>query len=75
MQILTECILQWYTKAKTSTGKGLLGTVRAFTGADEEQGQKTLHQRWQIWVEEINQTLRNALLDNGNKTREEVATL
>ena len=41
----------------------------AFAGADEEQGQKTLHQHWQIWVEEINQTLRNALFDNVNKTK------
>ncbi len=42
MQILTERVLKWDTKTKTSTGKGILGTVRAFAGADEEQGQKTL---------------------------------
>ncbi len=49
-------------------GKGTLGTVWAFAGADEEQGQKTLHQHWQIWVEETDQTLRNALFDNDHKT-------
>jgi hypothetical protein len=43
MQILTEHKLIWDTKTKTSTGKGILGTVRAFAGTDEEQGQKTLH--------------------------------
>jgi hypothetical protein len=43
--------------------------VWAFADTDEEQGRKTLHQHWQIWVEEINQTLRNALFDNDNKTR------
>ncbi len=48
MQILTEHMLKWDTKTKTSTGKGILGTVRAFAGADEEQGQKTLHQPWQF---------------------------
>ncbi len=69
MQILTERMLKWDTKTKTWTGKGILGTVRAFAGADEEQGQKTLHQHWQIWVEEINQTIRNALFDYGNKSR------
>jgi hypothetical protein len=69
MQILTEHMLKWDTKTKTSTGKGILGTMQAFAGADEEQGQKTLHQHWQIWVEEINQTLQNALVDNDNKTR------
>jgi hypothetical protein len=50
VQILTEHLLKWDAKTKTSTGKGILGTVRAFAGADEEQGQKTLHQHWQIWV-------------------------
>jgi hypothetical protein len=69
MQILTERMLKWDTKTKTSSGKGILGTVQAFAGTDEEQGQNTLHQHWQIWVEEINQTLRNALFDNYNKTR------
>jgi hypothetical protein len=64
MQILTEHILKWDTKTKTSTGKGILVTVRAFAGADEEQGRKTLHRHWQIRVEKINQTLRNALFDN-----------
>jgi hypothetical protein len=43
MQILTEHMLKWDTKTKSSTGKGILGTVRAFAGTDEEQGQKTLH--------------------------------
>ncbi len=43
MQILTEHMLKWDTKTKTSTGKGILGTVRAFAGDDEEQGRKTLH--------------------------------
>jgi hypothetical protein len=43
MQILTEHMLKWDTKTKTSTGKGILGAVQAFASADEEQGQKTLH--------------------------------
>ncbi len=46
-------MLKWDIKSKSSTGKGILGTVRAFAGADEEQGSKTLHQHWQIWVEDI----------------------
>ena len=48
-------------KTKSSTGKGILGTVLAFAGANEEQGRKTLHQHWQIWVKELSQTLRNSL--------------
>ncbi len=43
MQILTEHMLKWDAKTKSSTRKGILGTVRAFAGTDEEQGKKTLH--------------------------------
>jgi hypothetical protein len=63
MQILTKCMLRWDTKTQSSRGKGILGTVVAFFGADEEQGRKTLHQHWQIWVQELNQTLRDCLFD------------
>ncbi len=37
--------------------------VVAFFGADEKQGRKTLHRHWQIWVQELNQTLRDYLFD------------
>jgi hypothetical protein len=59
MQILMECMLRWDIKKQTSKGKGILSTVVAFSAADEEQDRKTLHQHWQIWVTEINQTLQN----------------
>jgi hypothetical protein len=36
-----------------------LGKIGAFAAADEEQGRKTLHRHWQIWVEEIDQTVRD----------------
>ncbi len=42
MQIFTKCMLRWDTKT-SSRKKGILGTVLAFFGADEEQGRKTLH--------------------------------
>ncbi len=40
MQILTKCMLRWDIKTQSSKGKGILGTVLAFSGADEEQGIK-----------------------------------
>jgi hypothetical protein len=40
MQILTKCLLKWDIKTQTSKRKGILGTVIASSGADEEQGQK-----------------------------------
>ena len=57
MQILMECMLQCVVKKKTMKGKGILGTVVAFSAADEEQGGKTLHHHRQIWVTEINRTV------------------
>ncbi len=43
MQIIMECMLRWDIKKQTSKGKGKLGTVVAFSAADEEQGRKTLY--------------------------------
>jgi hypothetical protein len=43
--------------------------VLAFAGADEEQGRKTLHQHWQIWVKEMSQTLRNSLFHKNVKIK------
>ena len=71
MQILTECLLKWDTKTQTSKGKGILGKIRAFAVTDEEQGRKTLHRHWQIWVEEIYQTVRDCLFHKDNTTRVE----
>ncbi len=64
-------MLKWETKRQISKGKGVLGTVIAFAGADEEQGRKTLHQHWQIWVEEIDQTIRDCLFHKDDTTRVE----
>jgi hypothetical protein len=61
MQILMECMLRWDLKKKTTKEKGILGTVVAFSAADEEQGRKTLHPHWQIRVPEINHTVKNCL--------------
>jgi hypothetical protein len=71
MDIFTSYLLKWDVKTKTSTGQGILGTVRAFFAKDKEQGRKTLHRHWQIWIEEINETLRNTLFDNYPSTRKE----
>ena len=71
MDIFTTILLKWDCKTKTSTGVGILGTVRAFFAADEEQGRKTLHRHWQIWIEEMNQSLRNALFDNDPNTKKQ----
>jgi hypothetical protein len=71
MQILTKCMLRWDTKIQSSKGKGILGRVLAFSGADEEQGRKTLHRHWQIWVQELNQTLQYCLFDTDATKRKD----
>ena len=68
MDIFTTILLKWDCKTKTSTGRGILGTVNAFFAADEEQGWKTLHRNSPVWIEEMDQTLRNALFDNDPNT-------
>jgi hypothetical protein len=71
MQILTKCMLRWDTKTQSSKGKGILGMVLAFSGADEEQGRKTPHQHWQIWVQELNHTLQDCLFDTDATKRKD----
>jgi hypothetical protein len=69
MQIITDCMPRWDSKKQTSKGKGILGRVLAFLAADEEQGRKILHCHWQIWVEEIDQTLINCLFNEDISVR------
>ena len=71
MDIFTLLLLKWDCTTKTSTGRGIFGTVCTFFAADEEQGRKTLHRHWQIWTKEMNPTLRNALFDKDPNKREE----
>jgi hypothetical protein len=47
----------------------------AFSAADEEQGRKTLHRHWQIWVKEIDQTLQNCLFHEDMTVRNSARTI
>jgi hypothetical protein len=71
MQIFTKYMLRWDTNTQSYKGKGILDMVLAFSGADEEQGRKTLHRHWQIWVQELNQTLRDCLFDTDATKRKD----
>ncbi len=64
-------MLRWDTKTQSPKGKGILGTVLAFSGANEEQGRKTLHLHWQIWVQELHQTLQDCLFDTDATKRKD----
>lgn len=69
IQILIEDLLQWDPVGQKAKGKGVLGTVRAFAPADEEQGRKTLHSHWQIWTEELDSELRDNLFSKNPHKR------
>ena len=62
-KIIIETLLQWDDKKEEAKGVGIVGTTKAFVPADEEQGRGTLHSHWQIWVEELNQKVRDILFD------------
>lgn len=67
MQIVTECLIGW--DPKTNTGRrGVFGIPLAYARTDEEQGRKTLHSHWQIWIEDFNRC-RDALYANDEMIR------
>ena len=67
MQIVTECLIGWDPK-KHAGQPGVFGTPIAYSRTDEEQGRKTLHSHWQIWVRDFNKT-RNALFHSDDSKR------
>ena len=46
----------------------------AFAPAHEEQGRKTLHSRWEIWVKELSSDIRESLW-NENETIQKLGNL
>jgi len=67
MQIVTECIIGW--DPKTQSGRqGVFGVPIAYSRTDEEQGRKTIHSHWQIWVKDFNKC-RDALFHSDKEKR------
>jgi len=67
MQIVTECLIGW--DPHTQSGReGVFGVPIAYSRTDEEQGRKTLHSHWQIWVKNFNRT-RDALFHTDDRKR------
>eukprot|EP00986_Skeletonema_menzelii_P013820 scaffold8448_cov188-Skeletonema_menzelii.AAC.1 len=67
MHIVTECLIGW--DHKNQTGRiGVFGEPLAYSRTDEEQGRKTLHSHWQIWIKDFNKC-RSALFDSDNSIK------
>ena len=60
----------WDAK-KQKGSKGIFGTLDAYAVAHEEQGRKTLHGHWLIWVEDFKR-LRQ-LLFHADKQKQKAA--
>src|SRR6056300_2106884 len=67
MQIVTECLIGWDPHTQSGR-KGVFGVPIAYSRTDEEQGRKTLHSHWQIWVKNFNKT-RDALFHTDDRKR------
>ena len=67
MQIVTECLIGW--DPKTQSGRqGVFGVPIAYSRTDEEQGRKTLHSHWQVWIKNFNKC-RDALFHSDKEKR------
>ena len=51
ISLVIKHILGWDESKQTSTGKGLFGKILAWCLATEEQGRKTLHGHFLLWLE------------------------
>jgi len=59
-------VLRWDVKTQKNTGQGLFGTTQAFTQATEEQGRKTLHAHFLVWIEGWMALLDRVMLKRGS---------
>jgi len=67
MDIVTKCLIGW--DPNTQSGRpGVLGIPLALSNTCEEQGRKTLHCHWQIWIKDFNKC-RDALFDQDDTKR------
>lgn len=71
IDIFIRDILQWDHQKQRAKRAGVMGTVKAFGPADEEQGRGSLHSHWQTWIKELNQDLRDALFESNKKKERE----
>ena len=72
MQIVIECLLGWNSEEQRGGhigGEGIFSTLEAWARTDEEQGRKTLHGHWLLWVRNINE-IREALHSKDPAQRE-----
>lgn len=65
IEVFIRDILQWDVDKCRSTGVGLFGETEAFTVATEEQGRKTLHGHFLVWIKGWNELLHKIMTKEG----------
>ena len=65
VKLVIKHLFNWDTEEQKSNGKGLFAEILAFTLATEEQGRKTLHGHFLLFVKGWKQILN--VLQNGNE--------
>ena len=71
--LIIKHIFQWDEKTKRSKGQGCFGELKAWTLATEEQGRKTLHGHFLLFVKNWPKLLRNVQLNDKSLTQSRVA--
>ena len=76
LRIIIEEVIGWNMKDNTarSDKRGLFGEPTAFIASIEEQGRRTLHVHFQIWVNQFN-NWRDALHSSSTRIRESAEKL
>ena len=57
MELVTKHLFNWDTKTQTSKGVGLIGELLAWCLATEEQGRKSLHGHFLLFMKRWNQVM------------------
>eukprot|EP00957_Ditylum_brightwellii_P191000 14543457-Ditylum_brightwellii.AAC.1 len=69
IQILLQALIGWNPDTKKGK-KGIFGTPMAWRCTDEEQGHKTLHYPWSIWIEDV-VSIRSLLYHENKNVRKQ----
>ena len=73
MILIIKHLFQWDEKSKSSKGQGCFGKLRAWTLATEEQGRKTLHGHFLLFIKDWPDLLRSVQLNDKNTTKTKIA--
>ena len=66
-EVFLKHVLQWDAETESARKEGLFGFTEAFTQATEEQGRKTLHGHFLVWIKGWNDLLHRVMERSAHK--------